>query len=160
MSHQRTYKPGDAAKLDAFAVALAPSVHAALDHEPSADMRRAIRLVATQRFRSHARMVSYVWRSAVSIAAALVLMIGVWSVQRHQQSQRLQLLDHLLVLATTVEPTTDEFDNAAESLAQRLLSLQGFDMEITVPEAVEAPEPPAIDAQWRNRHVLLTKIYV
>jgi hypothetical protein len=158
MNQSRNYDSGAAAQLDAVAAALAPSVHAVLDREPSEGVRNALHAAASRRVYHHARMITYVWRSAVSVAAAAVLAVGAWSIQNHRSNQRLQLLDHLLVLAAAPDVAPVEQDVATESLAERLLLLQGFDVDVTAPEAVESPAPPATDAQWRNRRVLLTRI--
>jgi hypothetical protein len=149
---------GRAADLDAVAAALAPCVHAALDQEPSDSLRRAIRAAAAHHLSRRARIIVYVWRSAISLAAAGMLVVGLWSIENHRQTSRLQLLDHLLVLTAAPEAAADEQDHVAESLARRLLLLQGFDAEITAPEPVEAPALPATDAQWRNRRALPARI--
>jgi len=160
MKTTRRYQPGEAAELDAVATALAPSVHAALDREPSDGLRRAIRAAAMRHVNHRTRIIAFIWRSAISTAAALMLMFGAWSIQRHRQSQRLQLLDHLLVLTSTTDTATGELDAIAESLSERLLLLQGFDAEITAPEAEEAPALPATDAQLHSRPALPMKICV
>jgi hypothetical protein len=154
MSKIRYDQPDTAAQLDAVAAALAARVHAALDVAPSERLIQTVRAAAARRQRHPARIAPYAWRLALSAAAAGVLAVGAWSFQHHRQVQRLQLLDHLLVLTATPEASDGDLDAATESLAQRLLLLQGLDAEATMPEAAEAPAPPATDVQSRNRCVL------
>jgi hypothetical protein len=158
MNNARTYKPGDARKLDAVAEAWAPSVHAALDQEPSEGLLNAVHAAATRHVVRRAHVIVYVWRSVVSLAAALVLTVGAWSIQRNRQSERLQLLDHLLALTATQEEMSDEPETGAESLAHRLLLLQGFDTEVTAQEAEEPAALPATDAQSHSTRALQQRI--
>ncbi len=153
------------AETERVCACLAPHVRKACDSSPSPAVLTAIHAAAEQRVRRN-RLLPFV-RFAAAAAAMLIVSLTGWVLIRSSltatNARQTALLDDMLALCdeNTAEPEFEPKVNR-ENLARRLLSLQGLDESVTLPEEppAEPPPPPSTESQSRNMTGLPAQICV
>lgn len=124
---QQTYSVKN---LDAIAEKLLPVVRQSYVAELPTYVFETIKQNAIKTRKQKVYWQQGIWSSIAALAATVLLVFGVNELNLSKARKRLQLLEHLIAL-TSDSDDISQFELEEETIARRLLQLQGFENEAT-----------------------------